>query len=214
MKFFIDSADINEIREAIKLNVCDGVTTNPTLVAKTGRPFRDVIKDICEIVAGPISLEATALDAGGLFKEASELSKIAPQVVVKIPMTRDGLLAVKRCADEGISTNVTLVFSATQALLAAKAGATYVSPFIGRLDDVSFEGMQLIEQILAIYRNYSFQTEVIVASVRNPVHVLQAAMTGADIATIPFGVVLQLFNHPLTDAGIARFLKDWEKVPK
>lgn len=214
MKFFIDSADINEIREAVKLNVCDGVTTNPTLVAKTGRPFKDVIKDICDIVAGPISLEATALDADGLFKEASELSKIAPQVVVKIPMTREGLLAVKRCTDEGIKTNVTLVFSATQALLAAKAGASYVSPFIGRLDDISFEGMQLIEQILTIYKNYSFQTGVIVASVRNPLHVLQAAMMGADIATIPFGVVVQLFNHPLTDVGIARFLKDWEKVPK
>lgn len=215
MKIFIDSAKIEEVRHAIEMGVCDGVTTNPTLVAQTGRPFQEVVKELLEIVPGPVSLEAISDDADGLFEEAKALSSLNPdKVVVKIPMTPEGLRAVRRCAEANIRTNVTLVFSATQALLAAKAGATYVSPFIGRLDDVSNEGMKLISEILQIYDNYDFETEVIVASVRHPMHVLEAALLGADIATVPYQVVLKLFDHPLTEVGIRRFKEDYAKIPK
>jgi len=213
VKFFIDSARIEEVRQAVDLGVCDGVTTNPTLMAQTGRRVDDVIRDLLEVVPGPISLEAVSEDADRLVEEARRLSALDPQkVVVKIPMTREGLVAVRRCAQQGIRTNVTLVFSATQALLAAKAGATYVSPFIGRLDDVSCDGMDLIADILQIYDHYDFSTEVIVASVRHPMHVLRAALLGADIATIPFAVMLKLFDHPLTGVGVQRFLEDHRKA--
>ncbi len=214
MKFFIDTADVDEIRKAIDLGLCDGVTTNPSLVAKTGRPFDDVLKEIVALVHGPVSAEVTAVDFDGMMKEARVYAKFAPNVVVKVPLILEGLKAVKALTDEGIRTNVTLCFSASQALLAAKAGATYVSPFVGRLDDVSEDGMALIAQILEIYRNYDFGTQVLVASVRNPLHVVQAARMGADVATIPFSVLAQLAKHPLTDLGLARFLADWEKVPK
>ncbi len=214
MKFFIDTADVNEIRQAVAMGIIDGVTTNPSLIAKTGRPFADVIKEIVDIVDGPISAEAISLDAPGMIKEGRELAKIHKNIVVKIPMGVEGLKAVKALAAEKIRTNVTLVFSANQALLAAKAGATYVSPFVGRLDDISEEGMVLIADIVQIYENYGFETQVLVASVRNPVHVLQSAKLGAHVATIPYNVIAQLANHPLTDAGIKKFLADWEKVPK
>ncbi|MEK6657083.1 MAG: fructose-6-phosphate aldolase [Nitrospirota bacterium] len=214
MKFFIDTANVKEIKEANALGLVDGVTTNPSLVAKEGRDFKDLIKEICTIVDGPISAEAVSLDADGMIKEARELSKIHKNIVVKIPMTPEGLKAVKVVSKEGIKTNVTLVFSPSQALLAAKAGATYVSPFVGRLDDISHVGMDLIEQILIIFDNYGFETEVIVASIRNPLHVVDAALMGAHVATIPYNVMLQLSKHPLTDIGIKRFLEDWEKVPK
>lgn len=214
MKFFIDTANVKEIKEANALGLVDGVTTNPSLVAKEGRDFKDLIKEICTIVDGPISAEAVSLDAEGMIKEARELSKIHKNIVVKIPMTPEGLKAVKIVSKEGIKTNVTLVFSPSQALLAAKAGATYVSPFVGRLDDISHVGMDLIEQILIIFDNYGFETEVIVASIRNPLHVVDAALMGAHVATIPYNVMLQLSKHPLTDIGIKKFLEDWEKVPK
>ncbi|MEK6678414.1 MAG: fructose-6-phosphate aldolase [Nitrospirota bacterium] len=214
MKFFIDTANVKEIKEANALGLVDGVTTNPSLVAKEGRDFKDLIKEICSIVDGPISAEAVSLDADGMIKEARELSKIHKNIVVKIPMTPEGLKAVKVVSKEGIKTNVTLVFSPSQALLAAKAGATYVSPFVGRLDDISHVGMDLIEQILIIFDNYGFETEVIVASIRNPLHVVDAALMGAHVATIPYNVMLQLSKHPLTDIGIKKFLDDWEKVPK
>lgn len=215
MKFFIDSARIEEIRQAVAMGVCDGATTNPTLMAQTGRPQDEVIRDLLAMVPGPVSLEAVSEDADGLFDEARALAARNPEkVVVKIPMTPAGMVAVRRCVEAGIRTNVTLVFSATQALLAAKAGAAYVSPFIGRLDDVSSDGMSLIEEILTIYDQYDFDTEVIVASVRHPMHVLRAAMLGADVATIPFGVVLKLFEHPLTDVGIRKFLEDHRKIPQ
>jgi transaldolase len=214
MKFFIDTANVKEIKEANALGLVDGVTTNPSLVAKEGRDFKDLIKEICSIVDGPISAEAVSLDADGMIKEARELSKIHKNIVVKIPMTAEGLKAVKVVSKEGIKTNVTLVFSPSQALLAAKAGATYVSPFVGRLDDISHVGMDLIEQILIIFDNYGFETEVIVASIRNPLHVVDAALMGAHVATIPYNVMLQLSKHPLTDIGIKKFLEDWEKVPK
>ncbi|MBI5815740.1 MAG: fructose-6-phosphate aldolase [Nitrospinae bacterium] len=214
MKIFIDSADIKEIREANALGVVDGVTTNPSLVAKTGKDFRTVINEIVAEVDGPISAEVIALDCAGMLNEARELAKIHENIVVKIPMTTEGLKAVKTLTGEGIKTNVTLVFSANQALLAAKAGASYVSPFIGRLDDASHNGIEIIGQIMEIFSNYGFDTEVIVASVRNPLHVLESARMGADVATIPFSVITQLSRHPLTDVGIERFLKDWEKVPK
>jgi len=213
MQFFVDSADIREIEAALSLGLCDGVTTNPSLVAKTGKPFAQVIAEITAAVDGPVSLEVTATDVAGMLREARELAKHGPQVVVKIPMTRDGIRAVKQLSDEGIRTNVTLVFSASQALVAAKAGATYVSPFIGRLDDISTEGMDLIRQIVEMYDNYDFDTQVLVASVRHPVHVVQAALLGADVATIPAKVVDQLFDHPLTDLGLQKFLSDWKKVP-
>jgi transaldolase len=214
MQFFIDSADVGEIKKALALGLCDGVTTNPSLVAKTGRPFGEVLKDIVQLVPGPISAEVTATDAEGMLKEARQLAKLGAQVVIKIPLLVEGLRAVKTLSAEGIKTNVTLCFSAVQALLAAKAGATYVSPFVGRLDDISQDGMALIADIVQIYRNYRFETKVLVASVRHPVHVLAAAKLGADVATIPFSVIDQLAKHPLTDAGLKKFLADWEKVPK
>jgi transaldolase len=214
MQFFIDSADVAEIKKALALGLCDGVTTNPSLVAKTGRAFGDVLKEIVSIVPGPISAEVTATDAEGMLREARHYAKFGEQVVVKIPLIVEGLRAVKVLHDEGVKTNVTLCFSAVQALLAAKAGATYISPFVGRLDDVSTDGMQLIADIVQIYRNYDFPTKVLVASVRHPIHVLEAAKLGADVATIPFSVVEALAKHPLTDVGLKKFLADWEKVPK
>jgi len=212
MKFFIDTANIDEIKKGLELGLVDGVTTNPTLISKEKRNFRELVEEICNIVEGPVSVEAISLNKDEIVKEARELSKIAPNIVIKIPMTEEGLKAVRVLAGEGIKTNVTLCFSPTQALLAAKAGATYVSPFVGRLDDISHTGMELISQILTIYENYGFKTEVIVASIRHPLHVLEAALMGADIATIPFRVLTQLVKHPLTDIGIERFLADWEKV--
>ncbi len=214
MKIFIDSADINEIKEAHDMGVIDGVTTNPSLVAKTGRKFEAVLRDICELVDGPISAETVTLDAKSIFSEAKELMKIHKNIVIKIPLMTEGLKAVKMCASEGIKTNVTLCFSANQALLAAKAGATYISPFVGRLDDISQVGMDLIEQICTIYKNYDFATEVLVASVRNPVHVLEAALIGAHVCTIPLSIIKQLAQHTLTDIGLKKFLDDWQKVPK
>jgi transaldolase len=214
MKLFIDTANLNEIRDAAAMGLVDGVTTNPTLVAKEGRPFRQVIEEICQIVDGPISAEVTAVECEGMLKEGRELAKIHPNVVVKVPLIPEGLKAVRRFSEEGIKTNVTLCFSATQALLAAKAGAYFISPFVGRLDDVSEEGMGLIRQIVAIYRNYDFKTQVLVASVRHPLHVVDAAMVGADIATMPYSVIMQLSKHPLTDIGLKRFLADWEKLQK
>jgi len=212
MKLFIDTANVSEIREMAWL--VDGVTTNPTLVAREKRPFEDVIVEICGIVDGPISAEVTALDSDGMTSEARELAAIHGNVVVKIPMTEEGMQAVVRLSEEGIRTNVTLVFSANQALLAAKCGATFVSPFVGRIDDIGGDGMGLVAEILEVYANYAFPTEVLVASVRHPHHVVEAATLGADVATVPYAVLKKLFDHPLTDAGIERFLKDWEGVPK
>ncbi len=214
MKLFIDTADIQEIRDANSMGLLDGVTTNPSLVAKTGRPFRTVIEEICKEVDGPVSAEAVSLDAEGMLAEARDLAAIHPNVVVKVPLTLEGLKVVRACRDEGIRTNVTLCFSASQALLAAKAGATYISPFVGRLDDISESGMELIEKIVTIYANYDFETEVLVASVRHPLHLVDAALAGADVATVPYKVLQQLVKHPLTDIGIERFLDDWKKVPK
>lgn len=214
MKFFIDTADVKEIREAAAMGLVDGVTTNPSLVAKTGRKFRDVLLEVCDIVKGPVSAEVVGTTYEPIMQEARELAGLRPNIVVKIPLIPEGLKAVRTCADEGIKTNVTLCFSATQALLAAKAGATYISPFVGRLDDVSTNGMQLISEIVQIYDNYGYQTEVLVASVRHPMHVQEAALIGAHVATCPLSVLLQLSKHPLTDAGLAKFLADWEKVPK
>lgn len=214
MKFFIDSANIGDIKEALSLGMCDGVTTNPSLVAKEKRPFDDVVREILAAVPGPVSLEVVSLDAAGMVAEAKKLAELGGNVVIKVPMTTEGLKATKILSGEGIDVNQTLVFSPVQALMAAKAGAAYVSPFVGRLDDVAQNGMELVEQILGIYDNYGFTTEVIVASVRHPMHVLKAAMLGADIATIPFSVIAQLAKHPLTDTGIEKFLADWEKVPK
>lgn len=214
MKIFIDTADINEIREANKIGIIDGVTTNPTLIAKTGRKFEDVVKDIVAEVDGPISVEVVSLESDGMVEEARKLAKIHKNITIKIPMTTEGLKAVKILSKEGIKTNVTLVFSPIQALLAAKAGATFVSPFVGRLDDISQDGFELVEQIVEIYNNYDFETEVIAASIRNPVHVIRAALCGCHIATIPYSTLMQLAKHPLTDIGIEKFLKDWQKVPK
>ena len=214
MKFFIDTADIKEIRTAYDMGCVDGVTTNPSLLAKAGRGLEETIREICSIVDGPVSAECVSEKADELVKEGRGLAKIHDNVVVKIPMGVEGMKAVKALTAEGIRTNVTLCFSANQALLAAKAGATYISPFVGRLDDISQDGMELIAHILEIYQNYDFQTQVLVASVRNPVHVLQSARMGAHVATLPFNVIAQLANHPLTDAGIKKFLADWEKVPK
>jgi transaldolase len=214
MKFFIDTADVGEIRKALDMGLCDGVTTNPSLVAKTGRNFEEVLREIVGLVKGPVSAEVTAVEADGMLREARHYAKFADNVVIKIPLIVEGLKAVKVLTAEGIRTNVTLCFSPTQALLAAKAGATYVSPFVGRLDDISEDGMALIAQILEIYRAYDFSTQVLVASVRHPMHVVQAARMGADVATIPFAVLAQLAHHPLTDAGLKKFLADWEKVPK
>ncbi len=214
MKFFLDTANVEEIKKYAELGLVDGVTTNPTLVAKEGRDFYEVVKEICQIVDGPVSAEVISTDAEGMVKEARELAKLADNIVIKIPMTKDGMKAVKILSAEGIKTNVTLVFSPLQALLAAKAGATYVSPFVGRLDDIGHVGMKLIEDVVKIYKNYNIKTEVIVASVRHPWHVLEAAKIGADIATIPPAVMDKLFNHPLTDIGLERFLKDWENYLK
>jgi len=211
MKFFIDTANINEIKEAHSMGMVDGVTTNPSLIAKEGRDFKEIIQEICAIVDGPISAEVISLDAEGMIKEARDLAGIHANIVVKIPMTVDGLKATRQLTQEEIKTNVTLVFSPLQALMAAKAGATFVSPFVGRLDDLSQEGLLLVEQIVEIYSNYAFDTEIIVASVRNPLHVLDSALIGADIATIPFDVLAKLAAHPLTDKGIKVFLDDWEK---
>ena len=212
MKFFIDTANVSEIREAVSLGLVDGVTTNPSLVSKENREFRELVREICTLVDGPVSAEVISLDAEGMIKEARELSSIHKNIVIKIPMLPEGLKAVRRLAQEDIRTNVTLVFSPSQALLAAKAGAAYVSPFVGRLDDVSYVGMDLIGQIRTIFDNYGFTTEIIVASIRNPLHVVDAAMMGADVATIPYKVLLQLAHHPLTDIGIKKFLEDWQKV--
>jgi transaldolase len=214
MKFFIDTADIREIKEGAAMGLVDGVTTNPSLVAKTGRKFKDVLLEICDVVKGPVSAEVVGTTHDAMMKEAREYAALRPNIVVKIPMLADGMKAVRTCAAEGIKTNVTLCFSATQALLAAKAGATYISPFVGRLDDVSTDGMALIADILQIYRNYGYATEVLVASVRHPMHVHAAAKLGAHVATCPLSVMLQLSKHPLTDSGLAKFLQDWEKVPK
>ena len=214
MKFFIDTADVREIREAHELGLVDGVTTNPSLIAKSGRKFKDVIEEIVSIVDGPISAEVISLDSPGMIEEALELVKIHKNIVVKVPMTAEGLKATKVLTEKGIKTNVTLIFTPLQALLAAKAGASYVSPFVGRLDDISLDGMGIIEEIRTIFDNYGYASEIIVASVRNPIHVLNSALIGADIATIPYSVMIQLAKHPLTDAGIDKFLKDWESVPK
>lgn len=214
MKFFIDTANIEEIKKGLALGMVDGVTTNPSLVAKEPRPFLEILKEICELVEGPVSAEVISLDAEGMVAEARELVKIADNIVIKIPMIEEGLKAVKILASEGIKTNVTLIFSASQALLAAKVGATYVSPFVGRLDDISINGLDLIADIMTILRNYGFATEVIVASVRSPMHVVESALLGADIATIPYKVIAQLAKHPLTDIGMQQFLADWEKRKK
>jgi len=214
MEIFIDSANVGEIEKWMKMGIIDGVTTDPSLVAKTGKKFRELLVAICEVVKGPVSAEVVALDYEGMMREARELAKLKPNIVVKIPMTTEGLKATKTCADEGIQTNVTLCFSANQALLAAKAGATYISPFVGRIDDVGDEGMDLIADVVTIYENYEFATQVLVASVRHPIHVLTAARIGADVATCPFAVLKQLAQHPLTDIGLQKFLKDWEKVPR
>ncbi|MEB3330508.1 MAG: fructose-6-phosphate aldolase [Candidatus Sericytochromatia bacterium] len=210
MKFFLDTANVDEIRTAVGWGQVDGVTTNPSLVAREGRDFKQVVLEICGITSGPVSAEVIGLDYEAMMREAREYASWAPNVVVKVPMTEAGMRAVATCSAEGIKTNVTLVFSANQALLAARAGATYVSPFVGRLDDVGQDGMQVIEEILDVYSNYGFETQVLVASVRHPIHVTQAARLGAHVATMPFKVLQQMFKHPLTDAGIERFLADWQ----
>ncbi len=214
MKLFIDTADVDEIREAAALGVLDGVTTNPSLVAKTGKPFRRVLDEILEIVDGPVSAEVVATDSEGMIAEAKELAAIHKNIVIKVPLTKEGLKVTKALKSEGIKVNQTLCFSPLQALLSAKAGAAYISPFVGRLDDISHDGMELIRQIVEIYGNYGFETQVLVASVRNPLHILQAALMGADVVTVPFKVIEQLLKHPLTDIGLEKFLADWEKVPK
>jgi transaldolase len=218
MKFFIDTANLDEIKEAHSLGILDGVTTNPSLIAREGisgrKAFEQHIKTICQLIQAPVSAEAVSMSFEDLTAEARLLSEIDPNVVVKIPMTLDGLKAVRQLSEQGVKTNVTLVFSPLQALMAAKAGATYISPFVGRLDDISQDGMNVIEQIIDIFANYLFESEIIVASIRNPLHVLTAAKMGADIATIPFKVIEQLAQHPLTDIGIEKFLKDWQKVEK
>ena len=211
MKFFIDTANIFEIKQAVEMGMVDGVTTNPSLIAKEGRKFEDIIKDICKIVDGPVSAEVISLDVKGMVSEGKKLAKISDNIVIKVPMTIDGLKAVKQFAAVGIRTNVTLVFSASQALLAAKAGAAFISPFVGRLDDISENGMDLISNIMTILDNYGFASEVIVASIRHPMHVVESALIGADIATIPFKVIEQLAKHPLTDLGMEKFLADWQK---
>ena len=213
MKFFVDTADIAEITEAHHMGLIDGVTTNPSLVAKTGRAFDEVVSEICALVDGPVSLETVSLEAEGMVREGEKLMRYGKNVVVKVPLTPEGLKAVRTLKGKGIKTNVTLCFTPVQALLAAKAGASYISPFVGRLDDIAHNGMEVIEQIVKIYKNYGFSTEVLVASVRHPMHVLTAALMGAHVATVPFAVLKQLTRHPLTDVGIERFLKDWEKVP-
>lgn len=214
MKIFIDSANVKEIREAAGLGVIDGVTTNPSLISKENRPANELLKEICSIIPGPVSAEAISMDADTMVEEARQLAKIAKNIVIKIPLIKEGLKAVRILSAEGIKTNVTLCFSPSQALLVAKSGADYISPFIGRLDDISQVGMDLIKDLKTIYKNYGFKTQIIVASIRNPVHVVDAALIGADIATIPFAVIEQLIKHPLTDNGIQRFLEDYKKIPK
>ena len=214
MKFFIDTANVDEIKEAAALGVLDGVTTNPSLVAKENKDFNSLLKEILEIVDGPVNAEVVSTDYDGIVKEGKELAKLHKNIVVKVPLIKDGIKAVNTLSSEGIQTNVTLCFSPSQALLAAKAGATYISPFVGRLDDISQYGMDLIAQIVQIYQNYAIQTQVLVASVRNPLHLVDAAMIGADVATLPLAVIQKLFNHPLTDIGLDKFLKDWDKLNK
>jgi transaldolase len=214
MKIFIDTGDIGEIKEAVAMGAIDGVTTNPSLLAKAGKPIKKAIAEICEVVDGPISAEVLATTTKEILDEGRELAKIHPNVVVKVPLIVDGLKAVRQLKSEGIRSNVTLCFSAPQALLAAKAGAGFISPFVGRLDDVAEDGMQLIQQIVTIYKNYKYDTEVLVASVRHPIHVVQAAMIGAHVATIPFKVITQLAKHPLTDIGLKKFLEDGKAIPK
>lgn len=214
MKFFIDTANIEEITKAVALGMVDGVTTNPSLIAKENRPFEDLLQEICELVDGPVNGEVVSLDAEGMIEEGRKLAAFHKNIVVKIPMTTEGLKAVKVLSAEDIKTNVTLIFSSMQALMAAKAGASYVSPFVGRLDDISQVGMDLVSDIMNIYGNYGYETEVIVASIRNPIHVVESALIGADIATIPFKVIDQLAKHPLTDIGMEKFLADWEKRAK
>ncbi len=214
MKFFIDTANIAEIKEGIALGMVDGVTTNPSLIAKEKKSFEDVVKEILKIVKGPVSLEVISMEAKAMFAEGKKLMRLGDNVVIKVPISTEGLKATKMLATEGIDVNQTLIFSPLQALMAAKAGARYVSPFVGRLDDIAHDGMDLTSQILTIFDNYGYDTEVIVASIRHPRHVLDAALMGADIATIPFKVIAQLAQHPLTDKGIAMFLDDWKKVPK
>ncbi len=214
MKFFIDTANVEEIRQAAAMGVLDGVTTNPSLAAKESAPYREILSQICKIVPGPVSAEVIATDADSMLREADELIKIADNIVIKIPSILEGLKAIKKLHQRGIKTNATLVFSPTQALMVAKAGATYVSPFVGRLDDISTNGMDLIRQIVTIYQNYGYDTEVLVASVRHPMHVVEAALIGADVVTMPFGVIAQLMKHPLTDSGLERFLADFKKANK
>uniref|UniRef100_A0A7V3E7T7 Probable transaldolase n=1 Tax=Ignavibacterium album TaxID=591197 RepID=A0A7V3E7T7_9BACT len=212
MKFFIDTANINEIKEAAALGILDGVTTNPSLVSKEGKDFRKLLDEILALVDGPVSAEVISTDYDGILKEAREYASIHHNIVVKVPLIKEGLKAVRTLSAEGIKTNVTLCFSPSQALLAAKAGATYISPFVGRLDDVSTNGMELISQIVQIYRNYDYKTQVLVASIRHPLHVVEAALIGADVCTMPFNVIDKLFNHPLTDIGLEKFLSDWKKT--
>jgi transaldolase len=211
MKFFIDTANLEEIKQGLEMGMVDGVTTNPSLIAKENKPFEEIIAEICKLVDGPVSAEVVSLDAEGMLTEAKKLARIADNIVIKIPMIVEGLKAVKKLSAEGIKTNVTLVFSSAQALLAAKAGASFVSPFVGRLDDIGTPSMDLISDIVTVYDNYGYQSEIIVASVRNPQHVMDAALIGADIATIPLKVITQLAKHPLTDIGMEQFLADWEK---
>jgi transaldolase len=212
MKFFIDTANINEIKEAAALGILDGVTTNPSLVAKEGKDFRKLLDEILAVVNGPVSAEVISTDYDGILKEAHELAKIHHNIVIKVPLIKEGLKAVRTLSLENINTNVTLCFSPSQALLAAKAGATYISPFVGRLDDISHDGMDLISQIVQIYKNYDYKTQVLVASIRHPLHLVDAALMGADICTMPFSVIDKLFNHPLTDLGLEKFLSDWQKT--
>jgi transaldolase len=214
MKFFLDTANIDEIRNAAEYGLIDGVTTNPSLVSKEGRDFKEILLEISKIVDGPISAEVVSTDASGILREAYELAKIHKNIVVKVPMIKEGMKALKQLSKEGIKTNTTLVFSANQALVAAKLGATYVSPFVGRFDDISEVGMDLIGDLAQIFANYQFPTQILVASIRNPLHVREAALVGAHVATMPFKVLEQLLKHPLTDIGLERFLKDWEKMPK
>ncbi len=212
MKLFLDTANLAEIKKIAAMGLLDGVTTNPTLVSKEKGAFKDILRSICEVVPGPVNAEVVSTDSEGMIKEGRDLAKVHPNIIVKIPMTREGMVAVRKLANEKIRTNVTLIFSPTQALLAAKAGASYVSPFLGRLDDIGHIGMDLVRQIVEIFDNYEFETEVLAASLRNPVHVIEAALAGADISTLPAKVFDQLFDHPLTDIGLRRFLDDWEKV--
>lgn len=214
MKFFIDTANLDEIKEATAWGILDGVTTNPSLLAKEKGPYREILSEICKMVKGPVSAEVVALDVENMLREAEDLASIAENITIKVPITKDGIKAIKRLSEQGIMTNATLCFSPMQALMVAKAGATFVSPFVGRLDDISHFGMELIKQIVTIFDNYGFETEVLVASVRNPLHVVEAAMMGAHVATIPFKVIESLVRHPLTDVGLKKFLEDWEKVNK